>query len=180
MAKREAKTPESKPDILTVSGRRFGGLHALSGLSPRLTDPLLRKRGFVEARVVRDWPSIIGEIYAKSCQPTALKFQKGRRDGGVLELRVISGLALEIQHRLPLLIERINMHFGWAAVERVKIRQGALPPRRPPSRKHLRPLSLAEREEIAARVTPVADDGLRDSLRLLGEAIRASRPADRS
>jgi hypothetical protein len=156
---------------------RRGGMRVLAGLAPKLTDPLLRKRGFVESRIVRDWPSIIGEDRAASCLPTAIRFQRGRRDGGVLELRVVSGLALEIQHRAPLLIERINMHFGWTAIERIKIKQGALPPRPAPSRKYLRPLSTGEQREIAERVATITNDGLRDRLRSLGEAVRASRPA---
>jgi len=152
-------------------------MRALSLLGPKLTDPLLRKRGFVESRIVRDWPAIVGETLARHCVPLSISFPRGKRTGGSLELRVVSGLALEIQHRTPLLIERVNTHFGWTAVERIRIRQGALPPRRESSRRTLHPLSEADRQAVAARVETVADRDLRQRLTELGEAIAASRPA---
>ena len=46
---------------------------------------------------------------------------------GVLKLRAAPGAALELQHRAPLIIERINLFFGRAAVTRLALVQGPLP-----------------------------------------------------
>lgn len=152
-------------------------MRALAGLAPRLTDPLLRKRGFVEGRIVRDWAMIVGAELAKVCAPDKLGFPRGRRDGGTLTLRVVSGRALELQHRAPQLIERLNAHFGWAAVERIALRQGPLPKAATGRVVARRPLTPGEKAAVAERVSEVADPRLRERLTALGEALAARRPA---
>jgi hypothetical protein len=47
--------------------------------------------------------------------------------GGTLKLRVARHRALELQHRAPLVIERINLFFGRDAVTRLALIQGPLP-----------------------------------------------------
>jgi len=41
------------------------------------------------------------------------------QDGAVLEIRVEGAAALELQHSEPRVIERINAHFGYAAIRRL-------------------------------------------------------------
>ena len=155
---------------------RRGGLRALSYLAPTLTDPLFRKRGFVEGRIPRDWAQIVGADLAKCCAPESLNFPRGKRDGATLKIVALPGSALEIQHLSPQIIERVNGHFGWAAVARMTIRQGVLP--KPP--KSRRPVlrNLAEREKTAIldRVEVVRDPDLRARLAALGEAVKAKSP----
>lgn len=165
------KTPEDKTDG-TAKVRR-GGLRALSYLAPGLTDPLFRKRGFVEGRIPRDWAQIVGADLARCCAPESLSFPRGKRDGATLKIVALPGSALEIQHLAPQIIERVNGHFGWAAVARMTIRQGVLP--KPPKsrRPTLRPLAEREKTAIRDRVVGVHDTELRDRLRALGEAVTA-------
>ncbi|NQW09230.1 MAG: DUF721 domain-containing protein [Alphaproteobacteria bacterium] len=155
---------------------RKPGLRALAGLAPRLIDPLLRKRGFVEGRIVRDWASIVGPELAGVCAPEKLAFARDRRGGGTLTLRVVSGRALELQHRTPQLIERLNAHFGWAAVGKVSLRQGPLPVLPPSAAPPVHALDAEEKASVAQRVATVRDDDLRERLAALGEALAARRP----
>lgn len=46
---------------------------------------------------------------------------------GALRLRVAPGAALDLQHRTPLLIERVNLFFGHPVVTRIALVQGPLP-----------------------------------------------------
>ncbi len=156
--------------------RRPQGLRSLASVTPALTDPLFRKRGFVEARIPRDWPDIVGATLAAACIPEALDFPRGRRDGATLRLRAVPGRALEIQHLAPQIVERVNGHFGWAAVERLTIRQGPLPPPRPSTRPRLRDLADGERAAIHNRVAGIADPDLRSKLAALGERLAARQP----
>jgi hypothetical protein len=173
--------PEAKvarPAVASASGGvRRDGLRSLAGVAPRLTDPLLRKRGFVEGRIVRDWPLIAGADLAGACLPESLSFPRGRRDGATLRLLAAPARALEIQYALPQLIERVNAHFGWAAVARVALRQGPLPAPPKPRLRAMRPLTAAERAEVAEQVAPVADPDLRRRLAALGEAVHAAAKA---
>ncbi|WP_051245060.1 DUF721 domain-containing protein [Thalassobaculum salexigens] len=169
------KTAPNKTDGATKVRR--GGLRALSYLAPGLTDPLFRKRGFVEGRIPRDWAQIVGADLARCCAPESLNFPRGRREGATLKIVALPGSALEIQHLAPQIIERVNGHFGWAAVARMTIRQGLLP--KPPKsrRPALRPLAEREKTAILDRVVGVHDPELRDRLRALGEAVSARAPA---
>ncbi len=40
--------------------KRGGGPRGLAATMPKVTKPLFRARGFYEARVVNDWPVIVG------------------------------------------------------------------------------------------------------------------------
>lgn len=159
----------------TKAARR-GGMRALSNLAPGLTDPLFRKRGFVEGRIPRDWPQIVGADLARVCAPEALDFPRGRREGATLRVVALPGRALEIQHLGPQIIERVNGHFGWAAVARLTLRQGLLPKPPKSTRPALRPLAERERTAIRTRVEGVHDQALRDRLAALGEALAARAP----
>ncbi|MEQ8394140.1 DciA family protein [Thalassobaculum sp.] len=179
MTEDSSGAPRSKPTLKPASGTRRAGLRALAGVTPGLTDPLLRKRGFVEGRIVHDWPLIVGTDLAASCLPESLAFPRGKRDGATLRLLAAPARALELQHALPQLIERVNAHFGWAAVARVAIRQGPLPAKPKPRLRPMRPLSLAERAGVAERVAAVSDPELRRRLAALGEAVRGAKPAEK-
>jgi hypothetical protein len=156
---------------------RRGGLRALSNLAPGLTDPEFRKRGFVEGRIPRDWAQIVGADLARSCAPESLNFTRGRRDGATLKIVALPGRAREIQHLAPQIIERVNGHFGWAAVARMTIRQGLLPAPRKSRRPSLRPLAEREKTAIRDRLDGVRDQDLRDRLMALGEAMTARSTA---
>jgi len=157
----------------TKAGARRGGMRALSRLAPALTDPLFRRRGFVEGRIPRDWPQIVGAELAGACAPEALDFPRGRRDGATLRVVAVPGRALEIQHLATQIIERVNGHFGWAAVARLTIRQGVLPAAAKSSRPALRRLQEREKTAIRDRVDGVRDPDLRGRLTALGEALAA-------
>lgn len=146
------------------------GLRALAASVARVARPALRKRGLAAGRIVSDWPEIVGPELAAQCIPEGLS-SGGKDLGGVLQIRVAGPLALELQHLEPVVIEKINGHFGYRAVARLRLVQGPLPTRPaapPPTR---RPLGAAEEAEIDAHVAPVAEGELKSALARLGRAI---------
>jgi hypothetical protein len=155
--------------------RRRGSLRAIAAEVPKIAGPVLGKRGFAEAQLVAQWPAIIGEELARGASPEKLSFTRGERREGTLHLRVAPALALEIQHREPVLIERINAFFGYRAVARLALKQG--PPSRPADRRppQLRALNEEERRQLDGRLTDVEDPGLRAALQRLGEAVIGSK-----
>jgi hypothetical protein len=149
---------------------RRGVMQAIGASLPRIAKPVLGKQGLGEAQLLQEWPAIIGDELARYCWPIKLSFPRGRRRDGTLRLRVVSALALELQHREPVLLERINAYFGYRAVIRLALVQGATPPgpQRPPAP---RPLAPAERQALGERLDGVADERLRAALERLGSAI---------
>src|SRR5207302_9327307 len=110
-------------------------------------DPSFRRFGFVQSSIVSRWGEIVGQRYAKVSSPESIKFPAGKKAGGVLTLLVEGAHAPLIQHLTPMIVDRVNRFFGYAAINRIVFRQGEVAARAPgPGRPRLRPLrkSLGE------------------------------------
>ena len=152
--------------------RRGGGLRRLPDLLTRVLEPAARRRGLAEAKLLAEWPTIVGPGLAARCQPIRLS-KSTDRQGGVLVLHVASTAALELQHSELQVLERINGFFGYAAVSRLRLLQAPLPrssarPAPPANRS----VSDAEEIEIAQAVRDIRDPGLRAALGSLGRTLK--------
>lgn len=160
-------------------GNRQGRIGHASGSLARavagILDPAARRRGFAAASLLADWPAIVGTALARRCQPAALQPARGSA-GGTLVLHATGAAALEVQHAIPQLVERINGHFGFRAVRHVRLVQAPLPPRPVPAPSAARALTDQEAAQVEATVASVGDDDLRDALARLGRSIKARRP----
>lgn len=113
--------------------KRYGGTRSLASLVPGLTKKAVGKRGFTDARILNEWDQIVGVDLARHAHPDRLTFPRGRRDAGTLHIRALGPMATELQHLEPVLVSRINMHFGYKAISGIKLMQ--VPPTRPTSHK---------------------------------------------
>src|SRR5690349_10113324 len=100
-----------------------------------------RRFGFVQSSIVSRWAEIVGERYAKVSSPESIRFPTGKKGGGALTLLVDGAHAPLIQHLTPMIVERVNRFFGYAAINRIVFRQGKSPARSAPiERPGLRPV----------------------------------------
>ena len=97
-------------------------LRKLSGLTEQLIAPGLRQRGQILAKLVASWPEIAGDT-SSWCLPADIRFSGQSRRQGTLSLCVASGRGPQIQMLAPQLIEKVNQLFGYAAIEKTRIRQ---------------------------------------------------------
>ena len=93
-----------------------------------------------------------------------------------LMLQAGGGIAIELQHGAPQLIERINTYFGYRAVRQLRLLQMPLPPASAPSPPPTRPLRAEDEATLAAGVAAVDDSGLREALLALGRSMGRTRP----
>ena len=130
-----------------------------------------RRFGFVQSAIVSRWAEIVGERYARVSSPESIRFPTGRKAGGVLTLLVEGAHAPLIQHLTPLIVERVNRFFGYAAINRIVFRQGK-PPAAPtrPDRPQLRPVP----KELGEGLREIADPELRACLESLAAQIVAT------
>jgi hypothetical protein len=151
--------------------RRQGRARAAGELIGEVGGVAFRRFGFIQASVVSRWSEIVGERYAKASSPESIKFPSGRKAGGALTLLVDGAHAPLIQHLTPMIIERVNRFFGYAAVNRIVFRQGK-PPATParPERPQLRPVP----KELGEGLREIADPELRSCLESLAAQIAAS------
>jgi hypothetical protein len=150
---------------------RRGGMRRVGAELTRLTGPILGKQGLGEAKLLTEWAAIVGVALAGNCWPVKLAFPRGQRQEGTLRLRVAPGVAVEIQHREPVILERINAYFGYRAVARLAIVQGPPPPRSEAPPAPPRPLQPSEKAALQQRLDGIEDPALREALELLGSAI---------
>ncbi|WP_407696507.1 DUF721 domain-containing protein [Sphingomonas abietis] len=150
---------------------------ALSEIMPEIGGAAFRRFGFVQSAVVTRWPEIVGERYAGISSPESIRFPAGKRGDGVLTLSVEGAHAPMMQHVAPTLIERVNRFFGYPAVARVQIRQGAAQPRRKPATRpappSLKPVAIGD------SLRAVGDPELRAVLESLAEGLSFTMGAPR-
>lgn len=162
-----------------ADARRVGRARTVGETVAHLTRPLFRRRGLADGALARDWPLIVGEMLAQSSWPERIAFPRGQRTGGTLHLRLAHGsLALELQHLEPLVLERVNGYFGYAAVSRLKMVQGPLPDAAPPAPERypeLPELGSDDEATLRRRTDAVDDPELRQALERLGRAVGRRR-----
>lgn len=157
----------------TPPDRRQRGLRPLGESLGRVVKPLVKDRPLAETQLLLDWPSIVGEELAALARPLKVRFDRpAERLGGVLELACDGGAALELQHRAPQLIERINAWLGYPAIARLRLRQversvaAAGATSRPKARR---------KPEPAAPLPTTGDAGLDEALTRLRDALREKK-----
>jgi len=151
------------------AGERRPGFRAAGASLSRVVGPIVaRHGGGILARLKSEWTAIVGPDIAAATWPEALA------RGGTLKLRVAPAKALEVQHRAPLVIERINLFFGRDAVVRLALVQGPLPLATPTRLPPPRPLKAGEAVALDDQLAGVASAELRDALARLGRRVIAA------
>lgn len=144
---------------------------SLASLVPGVTRAAVGRNAGALGTLMADWGAVVGDGWAARAVPEGLTFPRGRQDGATLKLRVDPADALMLQHDLGALTDRINRHFGYAAVARITMIQA--PIRREKPAPALRKPTGAEISEIDAAVTAVTDEEWRLRLASLGRAVYA-------
>lgn len=164
-----AKKPKAEPR--RYERPRGLGTRPIGELMPEIGRTAFRKFGFIQSSVVTRWAEIVGDRHARVCMPEAIRFPPGEKTDGILDLVVVPAHAPLISHVTPEIIERVNRFFGYKAVARVKLRQGAVnppagvrPAAAPPS---LRPVPV----ELGDSLRDIGDPELRKVLESLARNL---------
>jgi len=147
----------------------------VADLVPELGGVAFRRFGSAQGALVSRWAEIVGPAYARHSRPEGLKFARGEKSGGTLEVAVTGALAPLLKHVEPQLVERANRVLGHGAVARVKLRHadvaaaiGSVPAPVAPAG----PVELSEATRSTLR--DIADPELRASLESLAQALASA------
>ncbi len=113
MAVRRSQQKGVAGNSAPVEPARHYGARGIGALLAPVVRPALRARGPALASVLEDWEALVGPEIAARSQPVKLA-------AGSLTLACAGPDALELQHRAPALIGRINQALGGAPVTRLK------------------------------------------------------------
>ncbi|MEM1316278.1 MAG: DUF721 domain-containing protein [Pseudomonadota bacterium] len=168
-----------------------GFRHAGTAAAPWLRE-ISARRGFAEPRILTDWDDILGPALAPVCRPVKVTYA-GRGFGATLIVLASGARAPEVQMLIPRIIERVNGHYGYRAVSRIKVTQtdrsleaGAGGSRQSERRASGSPDNGPDSRDMtgptdphaAAAAAAVQDPGLSAAIDRLGRA-RAAREAER-
>ncbi len=132
-----------------------------------------RKQGFASAELVTRWAEIAGAEIAAHSEPIKIQWPRPaegeEREPGTLVLRVDGPAAIEIQHQVGVICERVNRFLGWRAIARIGLRQAPL---RRGMVKRRRAPDTAAAARVAATLSDVEDEELRQALSRLGAAVK--------
>ena len=150
---------------------RRRGQRAVADLLPDIGAAAFKRFGFVQSAVVSRWAEIVGARYAEVSAPESIRFPTGKKSDGTLTLSVMGAHAPMMQHVAPAIMERVNQFFGYPAVARIVIRQGAIAvPRTRAAPPSLRPVPA----DLGDSLRNIADPELRECLSALAGAVAAS------
>ena len=136
-------------------------------------DPVLRKRGFASRDIITHWAAMAPTPYGKVALPDRLAWPRGERgaEGATLYVRCVPGHALALSHEGPLIAAAINRYFGYVLVGQVRLSAEPFIPHSGDKTKALPEADAAIRAKVEEVLAPVADDGVKQALRQLGQAI---------
>ena len=143
-------------------------------------DPVMTRQGFGHSSLILFWDDIAGERLAAISRPVKLQWPARGRDRpsdnasapATLVIRVESGFALELQHLAPVIVERVNAHFGWRCVSRLLLKQGPIAAR-PLARKAVRGTDKAAETAAEKLLGDGLEEPLRQALTHLGARVLA-------
>ncbi len=116
---------KEKKEIFTDE-RKTGDLQNISGVLLPLAKKLVGKKAFAEADVICNWTNIAGKDIASYSKPLRIDFKKDERTKGTLYVETYGGaFALELQAKSKFLIDKVNVFFGYQAVQQLKIVQNS-------------------------------------------------------
>lgn len=153
----------------------------MSDLVPGLTKDIFGKKNLLFGKLIAQWSHIAGSDIASKSVPTELKFQrkpekeKGGSPQAILILSVQPAFALEFSYQKGLLIERLNVFFGYPAIKDIKIIQNSvIMDNQKATKAKSKPLTLQQQKQIDEVTADIKDNDLQTALKNLGKAI-ASR-----
>jgi len=146
----------------------------LADLVARCVAGVFERQGFTSCEIVTHWDDIVGAEIAALAEPIRMQWIRSRDPDesppATLVLRVEGPAAIEIQHMSGVIVERVNRYLGWQAVGGIALRQAPLMRHRgKPARPRIDEGAAAA---ITAKMSGIADPGLRTALGRLGAAIK--------
>jgi hypothetical protein len=165
--------------------RAMGGARAIGAYAAKALDPAARARGFATTALLSEWPAIVGAELAQFTMPDRVVWPRRREDepnpmrrrrdeGATLMLRVEGPRAIEVQHRVGQILERVNLYFGYRAITEMRILQAPVAKTAP---RPASPKPLDDSYPLPSSAS-IEDEGLRKALSRLGSATRRKLTTD--
>ena len=146
----------------------------ISDLVPGLAQRIIGRRGLLFGKMVMEWSHIVGSEIASKATPINLRFagKSNQKSQATLHISVQGAFALEISYQKALIIEQLNMFFGYPAIRDIKIiQQIYITDNKKQNSSTRRSLTSEEECSLDGMVTAIQENDLQTALKNLGKAI---------
>ena len=101
------------------------GPQSISNLLPEIAKKTLKRRGFFEIELLRNWEDLVEEKYKNLLVPIKIKrsTNQSKEDSHILCLKADPSIAFAVQHDSEKIIKKINLFFGYKAINTLNIIQ---------------------------------------------------------
>lgn len=153
------------------------GAVPLSDLLPKLVDPIYANKGLSSSALIAAWPELAGASFANCSMIETIKWPHQRSNGepsfqgGILIVRVDGPKAIYLQHEEKQIIQRVNRFFGFSAIDRLKITQGAISRSRKAEPIPMPDLSKKQEKKLRECINELDDPDLNDAVLKLGKGV---------
>jgi hypothetical protein len=158
-----------------VATNKRVGSRQLNQVVQGITSKVYGKYGFLNGTIIKDWEKIVGSEYVHSIYPEKITFSAGKRNHGTLIVKASShSTALIFQHIHSYIIDRINMYYGYRAIDKIKVIVGKIDINLQNTEKP-KEIDISEEKEksIETLIGNIDNQDLKDSLKRLGRVIYA-------
>ncbi len=143
----------------------------------KMVKPVFAARGLLEGKIITHWSQIVGERFADLSLPEKITFPLNKKTEGTLHLSVTSSGALFLQYTQDLLLERINVYFGYKAVSKIKMTHDLIKKLQSKQEKPIPILSQQDKGYVDSLTKDILDPELKECLEKLGEGVYAKAPS---
>lgn len=153
--------------------------YSLSETVSRMLDPVLRKRTGLNVALIEHWPQIVGYDMSEHTMPLKIIWkccatQEEVFQPATLVIACEGFAALKLMHETNELLHRINVFFGYIAIDRIKIEQRSVSI--PANHLTLKSnLDEKDKKHVEKMLEKVENESLRQSLYTLGCCIFAEK-----
>jgi len=96
------------------------GLRSFKNSLPKEIKRIINKKGHIYSETLDNWRYIIGDKLFKVCYPKSFKNSNQLR-GSCLNIMVKRGHEVDLEYSKKLIIDKINIFFGYNVVEKIKL-----------------------------------------------------------
>ena len=101
------------------------GPQVISNLLPDIAKKTLKRRGFFEIELLKNWENLIEKKYRNLVEPIKIKrsSNQSKDDSHILCLMADPSIAFAIQHDSQNIVKKLNLFFGYKAIDKLEIFQ---------------------------------------------------------
>jgi len=96
------------------------GLRSFKNTLPTKVKKIINKKGQIYSKTLDNWKYIVGEELFKFCYPRSFK-SSNKLGASILNIMVKRGHEIDVEYSKKLIIDRMNVLFGYNVVEKIKL-----------------------------------------------------------